>query len=63
MSISSSLSAFMTASLADIFLSSLMAGPFLMDVEWDLHSREGAHATHQAPAAINSEVTQGGTHV
>ena len=62
MSISSSLSAFMMASLADIFFNSLMAGPFLMNVEWNLHSREGAYAACHAAVGINSD-EQGATHV
>jgi hypothetical protein len=54
MSISNSLSAFMMASLADIFFNSLMAGPFLMNVEWNLHSREGAYAASYAGVGIYS---------
>ena len=44
----------MMASLADIFFNSLMAGPFLMNVEWNLHSREGAYAASYAGVGIYS---------
>ena len=45
MSKSKSWSALVIARASVILVVSVMAGPFPVDVEWNLHSREGAPAT------------------
>lgn len=45
MSSSKSLSALVAAWSSLILIALVMAGPFAMDVEWNLHSREGAPVT------------------
>ena len=58
MSNSTMRSALMAASLSLIRVFSVMAGPFFVGVEWNLHSKEGAPAAHRAPAATET-VAQG----
>lgn len=41
----------MTLSAVCVASSSVMAGPFSKDVEWNLHSRDGAPAAHGKEAA------------